>query len=124
MCDVLYFVDEHTVRNFEEFTLTHQTTVTDLLKRYFDSQRNSHDTSDEVKTIFEFILYYYVEYHTPSNIEKRNVDLPDTLVETLGQIIKDRMKFLSDDLLIWNFGVMSCPDLFMRLIKEAITHTS
>jgi hypothetical protein len=71
--------------------------------------------SDEVKTIFEFLIYFYIEYHTPKGIEKRNVDLGDNLVETLGKIIKDKMKFLSEEILIWNYGVLSCPDLFMKL---------
>jgi hypothetical protein len=115
MCDTLYYLDQHTVRNFEEFTVTHQTTMTDLIKRYFASQRSNSVVSDEVKTIFEFLIYFYIEYHTPKGIEKRNVDLGDNLVETLGKIIKDKMKFLSEEILIWNYGVLSCPDLFMKL---------
>jgi hypothetical protein len=34
------------------------------------------------------------------------------------------MKFLSEELKIWNYGVLSCPDLFMTLFQESINHIS
>jgi len=52
------------------------------------------------------------------------VDLGDTMMETLGKIIKDKMKFLSDDILFWNYGQLSCPDLFMKIFIQAIEYTN